>query len=56
MADRAHRAPHHRLPGPTAGPTPRTPDHPIAALQRQVGNRVVAEYVQALAEIGRAHV
>jgi peptidoglycan hydrolase-like protein with peptidoglycan-binding domain len=49
MADRAHRAPQPRLPGPAGGPAHRAPEHRIAALQRQVGNRVVADYVRALA-------
>ena len=48
MADRAHHAPHPRLPDPMAGRRQRAPEHRIAELQRQVGNRVVAEYVQAL--------
>ena len=48
MADRAHLAPHPRLPDPMAGRRQRAPEHRIAELQRQVGNRVVAEYVQAL--------
>ncbi len=49
MADWAHRALHPNAPGPTAGPRPRAAEHQIARLQRQVGNRVVADYVRALA-------
>ncbi len=48
MADRARHVPHTRPSEPTAGPQHHVPEHRIAQLQRQVGNRVVAEYVQAL--------
>ncbi|ACV79186.1 peptidoglycan-binding domain-containing protein [Nakamurella multipartita] len=53
MVDRARGAPHsrssdpRRADSPAAG-RPRAPEHRIAQLQRQVGNRVVTEYVRAL--------
>ena len=49
MADWARQAVHPRTPDTTAGPYPLARDHQIARLQRQVGNRVVAQYVRALA-------
>ena len=48
MTDRAHGAPKPRAATPVARPRPRAPEHQIAALQRQVGNRAVAAFVAAL--------
>lgn len=48
MAEWVRRAAHPSAPGPSAGRA-RPAEHQVARLQRQVGNRVVAEYVQALA-------
>ncbi|MDO9456257.1 peptidoglycan-binding protein [Nocardioides sp.] len=50
MADRARRKPPSRVPDQeeTAGPPRRAPIDPIAMMQRQVGNRVVGQLVQAM--------
>ena len=49
MADRAHRAPRPQTTSSAAGPRKRAPENDILKLQRQVGNRAVAAYVNALA-------
>lgn len=49
MTGRAERAQHPRTTSPAATPRPRTSEHQLARLQRQVGNRAVAAFVNALA-------
>ena len=49
MADRAHRADDRQAADLPAARRQRAPEHRIARLQRQVGNRAVAAYVKALA-------
>jgi peptidoglycan hydrolase-like protein with peptidoglycan-binding domain len=49
MADWAHRAPRPQTTTSVAGPRKRASENEILKLQRQVGNRAVAAYVQALA-------
>ena len=48
MTDRVRRAPDPVTTTAVAGPRPRAREHQIAKLQRQVGNRAVAAFVQAL--------
>ena len=49
MTDRAHRAQQPQPTNTVARTRPRTPENQIARLQRQVGNRAVAAFVNALA-------
>ncbi|TDU83401.1 peptidoglycan hydrolase-like protein with peptidoglycan-binding domain [Kribbella voronezhensis] len=52
MADRPRRVQDARATKPVAGrhqPAPAPPEHELARLQRQVGNRVVADFVTSLA-------
>jgi peptidoglycan hydrolase-like protein with peptidoglycan-binding domain len=49
MTERAHRAHDPRTIGSVAEPRPRPREHQLAKLQRQVGNRAVAAFVNALA-------
>ena len=49
MADRAHRAPDPPTTKPVARPHRRAHEHQVLKLQRQVGNRAVAAFINALA-------
>jgi peptidoglycan hydrolase-like protein with peptidoglycan-binding domain len=49
MTDRAHRAHDPQTASSGAGARPRAREHQLARLQRQVGNRAVAAFVNALA-------
>src|SRR5918998_1165027 len=49
MSDRARRSPHPQPTNSVAEPRRRAPEHQVLKLQRQVGNRAVATFVNALA-------
>jgi peptidoglycan hydrolase-like protein with peptidoglycan-binding domain len=49
MTDRAHSAPRPSTTNSAARPRPRAREHQVLKLQRQVGNRAVAAFVNALA-------
>ena len=49
MADRAHRAPDPPTTKPVARPHRRAQEHHVLKLQRQVGNRAIAAFINALA-------
>jgi peptidoglycan hydrolase-like protein with peptidoglycan-binding domain len=49
MAERAYRAQHPESANSPVRPRPRAPEHPLATLQRQAGNRAVTSLVNGFA-------